>query len=273
MAAVDDDKIKDITYKFMTKDDKDIGKHKSPAKKHRQSLRKVILKKKLRAKKKHEKQKKKQAKIQKKKSKRLAKMRAKAAKIAKKQGRTVEEVLQDIPDAPQKKQKKEKLRMDEELPKEYQEYEEEPGHDIKSSIFGGKRLSKTEKKEVSKKQEKAEKIKQKKQAEEKKKQDKKKNKEELKEPVKPDAIIEINCAKCGQALRKTSKFCDNCGSDKIMHITKEVNKEKKPKKKRWWKTLLKIIAWTLLGLLILACIAAITYWVLTHYYGYNFTLI
>lgn len=276
--ALDDDKMKEITHKFMTKDDDDLGEHKVYAHEHRKQLRRVVLKKKLKERKLRIKEKLREQKIQKQLQKEFEEKRREEERRMKEEHKQAEkeatkeriknrERLDEVPEAPQKSSKGH-VHVDlgkDEIPKEYslEAEQETPAHHIRAKIFG-KAKQTAEASDVYKlKAEKEEELKRKQEASAEQQQQ---SPHENKKP-----FVELACARCSKILRHGAKFCDHCGSNKIMKVEEEVKEETpKPKGSSWGIKLIKFFGWLMVILLVLGGLALIGFWVLLNYFDIKF---
>src|SRR3989344_7944605 len=273
--ALDDDKMKEITHKFMTKDDGDLGKHKVYAHEHRKQLRRVVLKTKLKERKLRIKEKFREQKIQKQLQKEFEEKRREEErrmkeeqKHAQKESARNRERLEEVPDAPQKQgQNKKHIELGkDEVPKEYSldAEQETPAHHIRAKIFG-KAKQTSEASEVQKlKFEKEEDVKRQQEV-----STDQKHYPLHQESKKP--FVELACAKCSKILRPHARFCDHCGSNKIMKVEEEVKEEApKPKGSSWGMKLVKFLGWLIVILLVLGGLALVAFWVLLNYFDIKF---
>ncbi len=280
--ALDDDKMKEITHKFMTKDDDDLGEHKVYAREHRKQLRRVVLKKKLRERKLRIKEKLREQKIQKQLQKefeekrkeeerRMKEEHTRAEKEAAKERFKNRERLDEVLEAPKKLAKGHVDLSRDEIPKAYslEAEQETPAHHIRAKIFG-KAKQASEMSEVQKlKLEKDEEG-------ERKREDSAGTGQKHAPHQSPDPakkpFVELACARCSQILRHGAKFCDNCGSSKIMKVEEEVKEEQQLKQKGsgWGMKLIKFFGWLIVILLVLGGLALIAFWVLLNYFDIKF---
>ena len=274
--ALDDDKMKEITHKFMTKDDGDLGKHKVYAHEHRKQLRRVVLKTKLKERKLRIKEKLREQKIQKQLQKEFEEKRREEERRMKEEQKRAQkesarnrerlEKVEEIPQAPQKQFKGHVELGKDEIPKEYslEAEQETPAHHIRAKIFG-KAKQTSEESEVQK-------LKLEKEDDVKRQQEVSTDQKHYplhQESKKP--FVELACAKCSKILRPHARFCDHCGSNKIMKVEEEVKEEApKPKGSSWGMKLVKFLGWLIVILLVLGGLALVAFWVLLNYFDIKF---